>query len=115
TLAIIDKPMHEFVEPSQLCDGIGLISSPIDEMLVAVNDHPELRAPITNVIVADHTVANEPQRAAESVADHRRANVPHVHRLGDVRRGKIEDYRPRLRVGRDSQPLIVDSVVKLLD
>ena len=63
---------------------IGLIGLGIDEMLVAVKDHPELRAPIADVVITNHPVANEAERAVERVADDGRADMADVHRLGHI-------------------------------
>jgi hypothetical protein len=77
-------------------------------VLVAVDDHAELRAPVADVVVADHAVAEETQRAAEGVADHRRTDVAHVHRLGHVGSGEVDHIGPRLGDQRDAQARIVD-------
>ncbi len=84
-------------------------------MLVAVDDHAELRAPVAEVVVADRPMAKEAERAAEGVADHGRADMADVHRLGHVGSGVIDHVGPRRRCRLDAQARIVDRGRKLLD
>ena len=56
-----------------------------------------MRAPITNVVVGNDAVAEQPQRALERVADAGGTDVADVHRLGDVRRTEINDHGFRRR------------------
>ena len=55
------------------------------KLLVAVDEHAELRAPVAEVVVGDDRVAEEPQEAGERVADDRAAEVADVQRLRHVR------------------------------
>ena len=41
------------------------MASGVEEILVAVEDHAELRAPVAEVVVADDVVAEEAERAAQ--------------------------------------------------
>ncbi len=75
-------------------------------ILVAIDDHPELRAPVAEVIVADRLVAQELQRAIQAIADHGAADVAHVHRLGDVRGAVIDHVRARLLDRRHAETLV---------
>lgn len=50
-----------------------------------------LQAPVAEVRVAGHMVAEEAQQAAERVADHGRAKVTDMHGLGDVRAAEVDD------------------------
>ena len=75
-------------------------------MLVAVNDHAELGAPVADVIVADYVVAGELQHPAERVADHGGADMPDVHGLGDVGGREVDDESSRLGDRGDAQPPI---------
>jgi hypothetical protein len=77
-------------------------------VLVAVNDHPELRAPIPDVIVAGDAMAEKAERADQRVTDHGGADMTHVHRLGDVWRRKVDDENARLDDRRNVEPTIVD-------
>ena len=103
----LDRPVGQLpdraIEPGQLLDRTPPIGLPVQEMLVAVEDRAELRAPVADVIVADRIMAGELQHAAQGVADDRRADVPDVHRLGDVRGGIIDDEPPRPRRRGDAQ------------
>ena len=76
-------------------------------MLVPVEDHAELGAPVADVVVADRPVAEEPERAAQGVADHRGADVADVHRLGHVGGRVVDDEAPRRGDRCDAQPRIV--------
>ena len=82
---IFHERIHELVEPRQLADRVALERRTIEKILVPVNDHPELGAPVAEMIVADRAVPEKLQDSIQRVADHRRANVAYVHRLGNVR------------------------------
>ena len=66
-------------------------------MFPAEQQHPELRAPVADVVVGDDAVAEQAQRARQAVSEDRGADVAHVHRLGHVRRTEINDDGSRLR------------------
>jgi len=57
----------------------------------AGRQHPELGAPVADVVLADDVVAEELERPADGVADDRAAEVPDVHLLGEVGMGVIDD------------------------
>ena len=105
--AIFDQRVDQPIEPAELVDRLGCEGGFVDEMLVAVDDHAELGAPVAEVVVADRVVAEESQHAVEGVADHGRADVADVHRLGHVGRGVVDDDGPRLGGRRDAEPLDV--------
>ncbi len=65
----------------------------VDEMLVSVNDHAELGAPVAQMVITDHAVAEELQGAIDGVADDGGTNVSHVHGLRHVGRRVIHDER----------------------
>ena len=83
--------MDQLVQAAEFIDGPLAVRGRIREMLEAVDDHPELRAPIAEMIVADDAMAQETQRPTECVANHGGANVAHVHRLGHIGR-RIVDH-----------------------
>src|SRR5262245_32855080 len=66
-------------------------------MPVSVQQHPELRAPVAQVIVGDDGVAQEAQEPGKGVANDRAAQVADVHRLGDVGGAEVDDAGPWLR------------------
>ena len=78
------------VNADQLRNRIALQRRAIEQIFPAVNHHPELRAPIADMIVADDVVAEEGGDARERVAEHGAADVADVHRLGDVGRAEID-------------------------
>ena len=100
------------IQPGEFEDGIFLVRFLVEKVFVPVQDHAELRAPIADVIVAYHVMAQESQRAAERVADDRRADVAHVHGLGHVGSGKIDDVGPRSLDQRDPQARMLEGVVQ---
>ena len=61
------------------------------------------------MVVGDRVVTAKFQDLGEGVADHRRADMAHVHRLGDVRAAEVDDDRLRRGDRRDSHPRIADS------
>jgi len=56
------------------------------------NQHAELRAPVAQMIDADHIVLQELQQAAYRFANDRGSQVTHMHLLGNVGRGEIDQY-----------------------
>ena len=68
----------------------------IQQSFPAVNHHPKLRAPITNVIVANDFVSEKLGDARERVPEHGAADVANVHRFRHVWRSKI-NYDPACR------------------
>ncbi len=103
---IIHQPADQPVEPGELLHRVPPIRLFVAEVAPAVKDHAELRAPVADVVVADDLMAEEPQHAAQRVADHRRADVAHVHGLGHVRRGVVDDEGPRPGRRRNAEPRI---------
>ena len=63
-----------------------------------LDQHPELGAPVADVVLRDDVVPNAGEHSAKTVADDGRAQVPDMHLLGDVRRGVVDHHN--LRVGR---------------
>ena len=56
------------------------------------DQHPELRAPVAHMVDPQHVVAAELQHPANRVADDGRPQMPHVHLLGDVGGGEIDQH-----------------------
>ena len=48
------------------------------------NEHPELTAPVTEMILRNDGMSQGSKYPVETIADDRRAQVPDVHLLGDV-------------------------------
>ncbi|MNJ57189.1 hypothetical protein D3C77_527680 [compost metagenome] len=55
-------------------------------LLQVGQQHAELGAPVADMVLPDHVVAEEGQHARDGVADDGRAQVADVHFLGQVRR-----------------------------
>ena len=62
-----------------------------------LDQHPELCAPVADVVDAMDVVPLEFEDAGNGVADDRRPEVPDVHFLGQVRAGHIDDDDLRIR------------------
>jgi hypothetical protein len=69
-----------------------------------LDQHPELRSPITEVVLPQDQAALELQAAHQRVADDRAAQVPDVHLLGDVGLRVVDDRDGARRRRRDAQP-----------
>ena len=82
------------VDALELGDGVLRDRLPVGELAVALDDDAELRAPVADVVVADHFVAERAEDLDHGAADHRRADVADVHRLGDVGAGVVDDDGP---------------------
>ena len=61
-----------------------------------LGQHPELGAPVAEVVGPDHRVALKLQGTDERVADHGGPQVPDVHLLGDIRCRVVDDDGLRL-------------------
>ena len=105
-LVVVHQLAHQAIQSGQFRHGIGVIGSLVAKMLVTVENHPELGAPVTQMVVAHHAMPDEPKRAAQAVADHGRADVPDVHRLGHVRGGIVDQVGSRRGDRRNAQPRI---------
>ncbi len=110
---VIDQLPHEAIEPGQFVHGLTLVVIRLKEMLVAVDDHAELCAPVADVIVADDLMAEEAERAAKGIADHGRADMADMHRLGHIGRGVVDHVGPLLLGWPDAQARIIDGGRKL--
>ena len=77
--------------------GGGDVLADVEQVL---DEHAERAAPVADVVLADHGVAEELEHPHERVADDRRAQVPDVHLLGDVGRRVVDDDRARRGGGR---------------
>ncbi len=82
---------HEPVQAAELGGGIDRIGRLVAAVLPAPEDHAKLRAPVTEMVVGDHSVAAEAENPGQGVADYRGADVAHMHRLGDVGRRVVDD------------------------
>jgi hypothetical protein len=87
------------VEALHLGDGVGLQRFAVHAPLPPGEQHPELGAPIAQVIVGDDLVAQQAERARQTIAQNGRADMADVHGLGHVGRTEIDDHSPRLRAG----------------
>ena len=73
-----------------------------------LGQHPELRAPVAEVVHADDAVTLELEHAHERVADHGRAQVADVHLLGHVGRGVVDGDDLRDGRGRHAEPRVLE-------
>ena len=68
------------------------------------DQHPELGAPVADVVLRDHLVPQGGEDAVETVADDGGAQVPDVHLFGNVGRRVVDD--DPLRVRGAAQPVV---------
>ncbi len=79
-------------------------------MLPAINHHPELRAPVADVIVANDFVPKKFRDPSERVAQNDAADMADMHRLGDIRRPEV-DHDAVSRFGRrHAQPVVTQEL-----
>ena len=76
-------------------------------MLVSVQDHSELGAPVSEMVVGDRRVPQESQQAVETVSDHGRADMSDVHRFGNVRTGLVQYVFFGACYARHTQPIFI--------
>ena len=78
--------------------GVALVK--IDQLRLAVpkflDDQAHLQAPVAQMHVADHVVAQEIAQALDALADHGRAQMAHVQRLGHIGPTVVHDDGLRL-------------------
>jgi hypothetical protein len=98
-LALLKLEIDFFVEPLHLRERILRQGLLVQLAFPAHNQFAELCAPIANMIVSNHLVPKQPENAVERVTENGRADMAHVHGLGDVRRAEIDDDGARLRRG----------------
>ena len=94
------------IDPSQLPHRVGRERLLVQEVLVAVQEHAELRAPVAEVVVGDDAVAQEAQQPGQGVADDGAAQVADVHRFRHIRRAVIDDISARRGRRLDAQALV---------
>ena len=79
----------------------GDVDSLLDDVL---HQHPELGAPVADVVLRDHLVPQGGEDAVETVADDGGAQVPDVHLFGNVGRRVVDDDPLRVRCA--AQPVV---------
>ena len=62
----------------------------IEQIFPAVDHHPELRAPVADVIIANDVVPEELRDPRQRIAENGAANVTDMHRLGHIGRTEID-------------------------
>ena len=77
---------YQAIKTAKLGSRVVGIRRVVTAVLPAPEDHPELRSPITEVVVGCHLMPTKRQDAGKGVTDHRGTDVAHVHRLGHIRR-----------------------------
>ena len=68
-----------------------------------LNQHPELGAPVANVVLRNHAVANASDNPTQAVSNHGRAQIPDMHLFRDVGRGVVDHRNLRVRDLCDAQ------------
>lgn len=83
--------VHILVHPQQLVNRVGGQGLLIQNILPAPQDHAELGTPVPDVVVRNHMVPHKTGHAGKGVTNNGGADVAHMHRLGDVGSGKVND------------------------
>ncbi len=73
-----------------------------------LDQHPERRPPVADVVLREHVVADEAQEARDRVADDRAPQVADVHLLGDVRRAVVDDDAVRVGGGGNAEARVLE-------
>jgi hypothetical protein len=76
---MLPAPLVELLQP---LDIKGFHREVLEQHLL--DHHAELGTPVTDMVLPDHVVADEPQDVAQGVTDHRRPQMADVHLLGDI-------------------------------
>mmetsp|Transcript_40003 Transcript_40003/g.68243 ORF Transcript_40003/g.68243 Transcript_40003/m.68243 type:complete len:467 (+) Transcript_40003:303-1703(+) len=88
---LVEPALGIFVKRREVGD-VGHVVVKVGVLLLEVLDeHPELRAPVADVVDAADVVAGVFEDAAHGLADDGGAQVTHVHFLGDVGTGEVDD------------------------
>ena len=77
-----------------------------------LDEHAERRAPIADVVLPNDVVPRELEQPRERVADDRRAQMPDVHLLRDVRRRVVDDDAFFVDGARDAEALVACDVLQ---
>src|SRR5262249_53876293 len=94
------------VDTDQFGDRVASQGVAVEQMFPAVNYHPELGAPVADVIVANHVVAQKCRDASQRIAQDGAPDMADVHRLGNVGRTKINYDAPRVSNAGNAQTVI---------
>ena len=96
--------MKAHVQPLEFADRIGCKGLVIAPLAPRVDELSELRAPVADVVIRNHPVAQKRTHASHRIADDRRADVADVHALRDVGRGVVDDYYRLVHLGNFEPP-----------
>ena len=98
------------VDANQFRDRIAFERSAVEQIFPAVDHHPELGAPIADVIVANDLVTEKRRDPRERIAQHRAADVAHVHRLRHIGRTEIDHDPLRRRGFFHAEPFVAQQI-----
>ncbi len=101
-----EQAAHMDIQAGQLPDRVRRISLGVNEMLVAVDENAELRAPVAQVVIGDDGMPQEAQQAGQSVSQDGAAEMADVQRLGDIGAAVVDDVTAGRADRCDAQPLI---------
>ena len=107
----VELPARRGVELVEVAHAEGLGAGRAVDVEQVLDEHAERRAPVADVVLAPHVVAEEPEHAGQRVPDERAAQVADVHLLGHVGRRVVDDHglgvrrrRRRPAAGRPTAP-----------
>jgi len=92
-----------FVEALHLGDRVGLQRGGVQVAFPGRQQHPELRAPVAQVVVGQDAETEGAVEAVKGIADHSRADVADVHRLGHIGARVIDDHGATVPGVRDAE------------
>ena len=69
-VALLDSILGQAIKPRQLAYRIGRIARLVTCVFPAPEDHPELRAPVAQMVVSNHTMPQRGVDPGQAVADH---------------------------------------------
>ena len=82
--------VDRLVETLHFGDRITLQGRPIEQLLPAHQQFAELRAPIPDMVVADHPVTQQSPHPLQCITNARGPDMPHVHGLGDIGAAEVD-------------------------
>ena len=93
---------------------VGVAPPRLGVLVEVLDQHPELGAPVAEVVLPDHGGAEVAEHPREAVADDRRAQVADVHLLGDVGRRVVDRPPAQPCSGRSTpEPVVGEAAVEL--
>ena len=104
----LTESIDVLIDLQKSCDRVFFEQIRLQLMFPTPENHPELRTPVTDMVVGDHIVSHETCNTGECIADNRRSDMTDMHGFGDIRGGEINDNRFRVFSYSDAQTRITE-------